>query len=276
MRLRLFFLFFFLIAVLCSWNGGKAQADRATPVAIQGHWASPDCGKYTEGVIFSRYFYLNTSKNGMSLLPYTPAGKGGDYMILELGGEKRPFQRTEDGVLKLGLYGEESKPRAKSWDDLALDSHMEYTNCPEAPKLIPKAMLRLMRYIDRIHDACQIGISNDCARVMYKTADIDGNNKITPSEIKRSIASAMLLAELADKGSLDKKQMEETAARAKKAGDEISALLMEKQDADKSGALDYNESVEKFEAPPLPVIKEMAAKIGNLLPAFKLAAAALD
>jgi hypothetical protein len=49
-------LFIFLIAVLCSWNGEKAQASVETPKKIQRDWAEPDCGNYDSAVTLSRHF----------------------------------------------------------------------------------------------------------------------------------------------------------------------------------------------------------------------------
>ena len=133
------FTFFFLIAFLCSWNSAKAQE---IPSEIQGNWASPDCGRYSEGLILSRHFYLKSTKKDMTLLPAQKDGKRADYLILSLGGDKRPIRLEDDGILKIGIYGD--KKDAKNWDDLQLDSRMEYTACPEAPSIVPKLMARLM------------------------------------------------------------------------------------------------------------------------------------
>lgn len=263
------FAFFFLIAFLCSWNSAKAQE---LPSKIQGNWASPDCGRYSEGLILSRHFYLKSTKKDMTLLPARKTGEKADYLILSLGGEQRPTRLEDDGILKIGVYGE--KAAAKNWDDLQLDSHMEYTACTDAPAIVPKMMARLMRYIDRIGDQCTVSLKNDCARVLFKMTDANSDKKITPSEIKRTVANALLFGELAARKTVPDASSEKLVALSKTEGQKIADDLM-KKDANKSGNLDYNELVENFTPPELPIVKETLLKMGNLLPAFKVAAAAL-
>lgn len=268
------FAFFFLIALFCSWNGGKAQANSEIPVKIQGNWASPDCGDYAEAVILSRYFYLKSTKKDITLLPIRKEADRGDYWILGLDGTTHPARLEEDGILKIGIFS--GKKNAKLWENIDLDSRMEYAACDNAPGLVPKMMARLMRYIDRIKEECTVSLTNDCARVLFKMTDANADQKITPSEIKRTIANAFLFAELAERKTLSDAEGEKLAARSKEESRKIAEALMEAHDKNKSGSLDYNELVENFTAPQSPVVKETLVKTGALLPAFKVAAMGLE
>lgn len=263
--------FFFLIALFCSLNAPKAQANSEVPVKIQGNWASPDCGRYSEGVILSRFFYLKSTKKDMTLLPAALAGEAKDYWTLALGDEKRPSRLEEDGILKIG----EGKTGSE-WDDAKLESRMEYTGCADAPTLVPKMMARVMRYVDRIREQCTISLKNDCARVLFKMTDANTDKKLTPSEIKRTVATTLLFAELAAQETITTAEAEKIAALSKTESQKIADALMTDHDKDKSGGLDYNELAENFVAPRLPIVKETLVKTGNLLPAFKVAAMGLD
>lgn len=268
------FAFFFLIALFCSWNSLKAQANSEIPPKIQGHWASPDCGHYTEAVILTRHFYLKSTKKDLTLLQARKQAERKDYWLLRLDDNERPAQIEEDGILKIGIpAGQKS---GGVFADLDLDNRMEYAACSEAPTLVPKMMARLMRYIDRIKEECTISITNDCARVLFKMTDANADQKITPSEIKRTVASAFLFAELAEHKTLSGNASEKLAATSKKEGEKITAALLRAHDKNKSGGLDYNELAENFVVPELPVVKDLLVKTGALLPAFRVAAASID
>ena len=274
MRPRVFLAFFFLIALLCSWNGGKAQASDALPKRIQRNWALPDCGKYEEALVISRNFYLKSTENDMTLLPAELVSEQSDYWLLKIGGEKHPALLQEDGVLKIGTFAD-GAGTAKKWDALKLDHHDEYTGCVNTPKLIPQQMVRLMRYIDRIKEQCTISVTNECAGVLFKLADENSDKKLTKSEIKRAVASAIIFAELADQGTVADQDSLKLIAKSKMNGELIATELLKSYDKNDSKTLDYNEIVEDFHAPELPIVKETLTKAGNLLPAFKVVAMTL-
>lgn len=271
--------FVFLIAFLCSGNLAKAQEDsgflttqNAIPVKFQGNWASPDCGRNSEALILSKYFYLKAGKSDLSLLPLSAEGKGSDYEILSIAGIKKPLRLEEDSILKVGTYTKGGGRKSDHWDSLPLDSHMEYAGCLDAPKIVPKMMARFMRYIDRVKEQCTASLSNDCARVLFKMTDVSSDKKLAPSEIKRTAATAFLLAALADGQTLTSKQSTAIAEQSAADAQAVSDMMMVMLDKNKSGDLDYNEVVENFTAPQLPVIAKTLASLGNFFPAFKLAA----
>ncbi len=264
-------LFFFLIAVCFSLNPVQAQADSALSDKIRGNWASADCNRYSEALVLTGWFYLKSSKKEMTLLPAYQAGKRDDHWILVVGGENRPVRLEEDGILKIA-----TGKTGKVWDDEKLTNRMEYTGCTEAPTVVPKMMSRLMRYIDRIKDECTVKLDNDCSRVLFKMTDANSDKKITPSEIKRTVATSLLFAELSQKKTVTTAEADKLAKESKAEGQKISDALMAAHDKDKSGSLDYNELFEKFTAPNLPIVKATLIKAGNLLPAFKMAAMGLD
>lgn len=275
MQKRLIAPFIFLIAALCSWNGGKAQASDAIPETIQRNWALPDCGNYDEALILSRFFYLKSTEKDMTLLPVALDKSQKDYWILDLGGAETPVQLQEDGVLKIGTWGDGRKS-GKKWDDLSIAGSSEYTGCSEAPKLVPKVMLRLMRYIDRIKDQCTVSVSNECAVVLFKLADEDASKKLTKKEIQKAVASTIIFAELAEKKTLPDKESLALIKSSKADGEKIADALLAAYDKDKSKSLDYNELMENFKAPQLPIVKQTLQKAGALLPSFKMVAMGLD
>lgn len=267
-------LFIFLIAVLSSGNAGKAQASDSIPQNIQRNWALPDCGNYEEALVLSRYFYLKSTEKDMTLLPATVDSKKKDFWILDLGGEETPVQLQEDGVLKIGAWGDSR--RGSEWDKLSLAGSSEYTGCVEPPKLVPKVMLRMMRFIDRIKDQCTVSVTNECAGVLFKMADEDSSKKLTKKEIEKAVSATIIFAALADKKTLPDNESLALIKSSKADGTKIANLLLATYDKDKSKSLDYNELMEDFKAPDMPIVKDTLLKAGVLLPSFKLAAMGLD
>ncbi len=226
-------------------------------------------------MILSKHFYLKFTKADMALLPVELNKTQKDYWLLGLDGADVPAKLEEDGVLKIGAWGKSASPKGK-WDELQLDSTSEYTGCLTTPKIVPKVLERLMRYIDRIKEQCTVSVTNECAGVLFKMADADSNNKLSDKEIRKAVASAMLFAELADKERLTKKESEALVKASSKPGQEIAAHLLATYDANKSKNLDYNEIMAEFKAPALPVVKETLLKAAKILPSFKVIAMALD
>lgn len=272
-------LLFFLIALSFSWNTAKAQELDALPAKIQGNWALPDCGIYDEALVFSRYFYLRSTKDSQTLLPAGVERDSGDYTILSLKDQKAPVQLENDGILTMAVLSEPPARRVRNWptkwEKLPIDQTVEYTACTEPPSLIPQSMLRLMRYIDRVRDQCTLSVTNDCARVMFKFADDDSNQKISRGEIKTALVSMRLFSELALNGTLSLEDGRKAIDHAKLESDNIADKLFAQYDINKSGSLDYNELMENFTAPDAPIIREILEKSGNLLPALKMAAMAM-
>lgn len=269
-------LFIFLIAALCSANTPQAQASSEIPKKIQRNWAQPDCGGGNdEAVILSRYFYLKSSREEITLLPVALDREQKDYWILDLAGENVPARVEEDGILKIGAYAKGSPKKPKNWEDLKLDAADEYTGCSEAPKMVPKVLQRFMRYIDRIKEQCTVSVTNECAGVLFKLSDENNDKNLSAAEIRRTVASAVLFADLAEKKTLASKEALRIVADAAPAGQAISAGLLKSYDKNKSKSLDYDELMADFQAPDLPIVKETLEKAGTLLPSFKMAAMAL-
>lgn len=272
-------LLFFLIALCFSWNTAKAQELAALPDKIRGNWALPDCGSYDEALVFSRYFYLRSTLDSQSLLPAGLERQAEDYAILSLKDQKAPVQFESDGILTLGVLERPPARRTRhwpqSWENLSLDQSIEYTACTEPPSIVPPSMQRLMRYIDRIKNNCTLSVQNDCTRVLFKFVDDDNSNTITKQEIKQSIVSLALLAELASGNILSLEDGRKAIDRAKSRGDDIADTLMTHYDTNKSNDLDYNELVADVPLPALPLVAEWLNKVGNLMPAFRLAARAV-
>jgi len=270
---------YFLIALCFSGNMAKAQELTALPDKIQGNWALPDCGIYDEALLFTRYFYLKSSPEGLSLRPAGLDRQAEDYMILSLSGAAAPVQIEDDGILTLGVLERPPARRTRNWprlwERLPHDQTVEYTACTQAPSVVPKNMVRLMRFVDRLRDACAVTNSKDCARVAFKLADSDNNNRLSRAEVLAATESLMLFAEMGAQTTLDAATIAKIKERAQNEGEKIATDLMTRYDANKSGDLDYNEIVDNFTPPALPVIRDMAEKAGNLLPALRVAATTL-
>lgn len=267
------FAIFFLIALFCSENIAKAQELRAVPVKIQGNFAAPDCGRYTDALILTKYFYLKSTHKDMRFGTLALQSEQSDHWNVAYDDVTHPTRLEDDGILKIATI---SGKGTKEWDNLTIDSVQEYTGCLDAPTLVPRMMERLTRYIDRIREQCTVSLENDCARVLFKLADADANQKITPSEIKRAVAIALLLARLADGKDLPDAESEKIIAQSKTEGTKIAEQILTAQDKDKSGYIDYNEIAENFSAPASSVINPTLTSIGKLIPAFSIVAKAVD
>jgi hypothetical protein len=268
-------LFIFLIAALCSLNAQKAQASVETPKKIQRDWAEPDCATYETAVTLSKYFFLKSTEKEMTLLPVALGREQQDYWILDLAGEPKPARLENDAILKIGQYAEDSPRKPKNWDALKLDGTDEYTGCLDTPKIVPKVMQRLMRYIDRVKEQCTVSVNNECAGVLFKLADDNGDKKLNTAEIRRTVGSFALFAALAAEKTLTSQDALKLVDDSKVDGMAIATLLIREYDKDKSQTLDYNELMDDFHAPDLPIVKETLQKAGELLPSFKVAAMAL-
>ena len=264
-------MFVLLIAAFCSGYAAQSQAQTGAKSDILGHWVAPDCARAEEVLSFTRSFYLTSAPERLQLQRYAQAGTGADHLILLVDGARRPVMRQEDGVLRTGTYAEPPGKNA-NWDDLTLDAARDYTNCPTVPDIIPGPLQRLTRYLDRIDTACTVTANKDCARVLFKAADDDGDGKITRIELKRAVVSGYLLAELADGAALDGPAIEAAAVDAKTLASTLSAHFFATQDKDGNDTLDYNESVTGFQPPDDAAFKAMIKDIGQLFPGFKLAA----
>jgi hypothetical protein len=267
--------FIFLIIAFCLNAGGTARAEDAIPEKIQRNWAAPDCGKYDEALVLSRFFYFRSTKKDMTLLPAQLSQQMGDYWRLQLGNDIAPVKLEADGVMKIGFAAPASKT-AKKWDGLTLDSTEEYMGCSSTPKLVPKLMVRLMRYIDRVKLQCTVSVTNECAGVLFKMADEDNNKKLDKKEIQRAVASTIIFAELAEKQTVSDKQSLDLIKKSQADGGLIADELLKTYDKDTSKSVDYNELMENFHAPALPIVKETLTKAGAILPSFKVVAMGLD
>ena len=270
-----------LIAAICSGNALESQANTGTKSEITGHWAAPDCANTQEAVSFTRHFYLKSAPARLELARYTRTSTGADHLILDLAGVDTAAMRQEDGVLRTGnVMGGSGKKSA--WDDLQLDNPRDYTNCPQTPAVVSKPLQRLLRYLDRIDEACAVtgsasttvprNLSQDCARVLFKAMDDNGDGAITLVEMKLGLASAALLADLAQHRVLDAAGIEHAALNAKDIASQHGGTIIKAHDTNLDGKLDYNEAVSPADTADLAPLRDMIAQIGILFPAFKLAA----
>jgi hypothetical protein len=268
-------LLIFLILALCSWNGAKAQASDEIPKKIQRNWAQPDCGDVEEAVVLSRYFYLRSTETDLTLLPAGLDGKRQDYWLMDFGGAATPARLENDGILKIGTPAKPGAGWPKTWDQLPLDDTQEYTGCEAAPKVVPKVLQRLMRYIDRIKEQCTMSVTNECAGVLFKLADENGDRKISEAEIRRTALSAILFAELAQRKNLSSAEAMKIVADSRMAALQIADAVLAAHGKTRSQSLDYNELMGDFKPPELPIVKQTLEKAGVLLPSFKVVAMTL-
>lgn len=267
--------FIFPIIVFSVGMSGTARAEDPLPEKIQRNWAAPDCGKYDEALVLSRFFYFRSTKKDMTLLPAELEGQMGDYWHLKLGNDIAPVRLEEDGVLKIGAPSASSK-KSQKWEGLTLDSTEEYMGCSATPKLVPKLMVRLMRFIDRVKLQCTVSVTNSCAVVLFKMADEDNSKKLDKKEIQRAVAGTIIFAELAEKQTVSDKQSLDLIKKSQADGALIADELLKTYDKDASKSIDYNELMEDFHAPALPIVKETLVKAGAILPSFKVVAMGLD
>lgn len=262
--------FFFLLIALCfSWNAAKAQEADGLPQKIQGTWALPDCGRYEEALVVSRYFYLRSLPGSITLLPATLEKKGKDYWIMSLAGDNRPVRLENDGILKVGSYASGSPRKPENWDDLRLGQITEYMGCGEAPSLVPQTMLRLMSHIDKLKEQCAKEAGGACAKTLFKLADADEDKKLSLSEIKRMTATALLFATLAERRTLSEKESGEITVQAQVEGLKIADDLLSRYDADKSKDLSRKELKDDFAFPGTAAAENAVKKAAALLPGLK-------
>lgn len=271
---------YFLIALTCSGNIAKAQELTAVPDQIQGNWALPNCGIYEEALLFTRYFYLKSSGAGLSLRSAGMRQEAGDYMILSLAGSAAPVQVGDDRILSLALLQQAPAKRIRywpqMWEKLPHGETLKYQSCKKPSNWVPANMLRLMRYADRLREACSITSDRNCARVIFKFADSDNDKKIGLPEIVSATHSLMLFAELAaaqgPTGADDLKKIKDRAAME---GGKIADDLLARYDTNKSGDLDYNETMGDVTPPMMPIMREMMEKASALMPQLGIMAMAL-
>lgn len=271
---------YFLIVLSFSGNMAKAQELTQVPAQIQGNWALPDCGIYDEALLLTRYFYLKSTREGISLHPAGLERQAEDYMILSLGGAIAPVQTENDGILTLAMLEKIPAKRARNWprlwEKLPVEQTQQYAACDHVPDVVPANMARLMRYADRLREACSITGEQNCARVIFKFADNDNNQKVGMPEIISATHSLMIFAEMgAATKPLTKDDLLKIKNRAAREGAKIADDLLARYDTNKSGDLDYNETVGDVTPPALPVMREMMEKAAPLMPQLGIIAIAL-
>jgi hypothetical protein len=278
--LRGCFLFIFLlIPVLFNAYPAKAQEDSANLTEIHqnltGNWSFPDCRVPEENITITDQFYLKSDPRKLELKTYAPPKKQLDYWMLELDGEAQPFLLENDGILTTGQFAKGSG-RDIDWDLLALEERREFTHCTETAKYLNKKMLRLMRYIDRIARECTISLENDCARVLFKLADVNNNQKLNTAEIKDTLEAGLSFASLASQSEVSMAELSALQRTAQKNdGVKAAEQILAQYDTDQSKDLTYDEIMTNFSAPQAPLLHDMLQKIGKRLPAFALAAKAV-
>ncbi len=271
---------YFLIVLSFSGNMAKAQELTAVPDQIQGNWALPRCGINKEALLFTRYFYLKSSEAGLSLRAAGLKHEAGDYMILSIAGAAAPVRVDHDRVLSLALLEKSPAklPRhwPQMWAKLPHGETLKYASCDKTSGRVPANMLRLMRYADRLRDTCSISGDGNCARVIFKFADSDNNKKVGLAEIVSATHSLMLFAELAAaRGVTSPADLDKIKNRAAIEGGKIADDLLARYDANKSGDLDYNETMGDVTPPLLPIMREMMEKSSALLPHMGIIAMAI-
>jgi len=250
----------------------KAQAEVSIPAALQGNWASPDCGNYTEGVILTRGFYLKSTEGETAFGPVSLAGGGRDYKALNIAGNVHPVMRTEDSLLKIGnLEGFAPDVWPKTWDELALDGRNEYTGCPEAPAVIPVPLIHVMGFIDEMKKSCAVSVTQACRKLLFSIADSNKNKKISPAEIKKLGAMLFVFAPLAGGGSISTPDLEAAYKAGMDEGEKAADALLSAYDGNHSGDLDEKEL--RDISPALTGgVRDALTRLSALLPPFAAAA----
>ncbi len=275
MRAALLF-FLIMIGVSFSPSAAKAQDLDQLHEKIKQNWAFPDCGTIRESAVFTGHFFVKYGSDGLTLQPYDILSGGKDYRLLARGKETYASRIENDGILKIGRMAGGNATKRTSWDDYDFEHVEEYTACAKPSKSFPKAIIRLMRYLDRIQEQCTVSLENDCARVLFKLADENNDQVIDRAEIGKSVMTTLLLAELADKGTLTPQDMKDIAARTKTESPAFADAALVQLDKNGSNNLDYNEVLATFVAPHGSFLKDAMKKIGKLMPAFGVAALRVD
>jgi hypothetical protein len=261
------------IVILCTalFTGyaGKAQVSKAgaeegVPAKIHGNWALPDCKSYEEALIITRHFYLRSDKDGSQLWPLSASPKHGDYWIMPMEGAKHPVSVQADGVLKIGLLDSPPKKWPKSWDALQMDSHREYMDCAEIPAIIPDPLVRAMKHIDEIENACHGSLSDSCRQVLFTIADENKDKKISVREMKNAAAMLASMALLAKDHAASRDALDKTVYQSLQEADKIAARLM--PDGREAGYKDFEGFPAKANSAAL---REALADIGKIIPGLK-------
>lgn len=254
MRKLLIFLTIVLVGLSFSRIPAKAQGNDDLAGKIRQNWAFPDCYTLRDSLSFTDSYALSADSAGsLTLEPYSLNGE-----ILKIGKRATTAKISEDGILHLTDAG----------DGMARD----YTACPAAPANRAKAVARIVRYVDRIKRACTISPENDCARVLFKMADDNADDKIAKSELRKSMLTALLLAELSSGAPVTAEMQKSIAQRAASEGRDVADIFFTALDKYKNGSIDYNEAVNMPHDISAPMIKEVLEKSGRLFPAFAVAA----
>lgn len=265
-------LFFFLITIGLSFNLSVAKAQDLDQLSekIKQNWAFPDCGTTSQSAVFTSSFYLKSATDELTLTKYSFSSGGKDYRILQRGGQSNPARIENDGILKLGFPAHNAK-KADNWDNLDFEHVEEYTACAKPSTRFPKAMTRLIRYLDRIQQQCTVSMNNDCARVLFKLADENSDQVLNKAELQKALMTGFLFGELAEKETLHDKDIQAIAAMTKDKGPGITGEIIQRLDRNASGSLDYNEIVTDFKPWAQPYIKVLLQKSGKLIPVFGMA-----
>jgi hypothetical protein len=248
----------------------KAQASKTTTegdvsAKIRGNWALPDCKSYEEALIITRHFYLKSDKDGSQFWPLESLAKQKDYWVMSVEGKNHPVRIEADGVLKVGLLDKTPKKWPKTWDSLSMDGHREYMGCVETPAILPDPLVRVMKHIDEIADACHESMSQSCTKLLFNIADENKDGKISVKEMKTAAAMLASMSALIEYNTVTRAAMDKIVYQSYRETDRIAAWLMPKgremSYGDFSGFLAQSDSMPLHEAllgvsPLIPGFKE--------------------
>ncbi len=248
-------------------KGGAAKAgtEEDIPAKIRGDWALPDCKSYDEAIIITRHFYLRSDKDGSQFWPLESVQKQKDYWVMPIEGEKHPVRVEADGVLKIGLLtGKPPEKWPKSWDALQMDGRREYTGCAEVPAILPDPLVRVMKHIDEIEEACNADLSPTCTKLLFDIADENKNGKISVREMKTAAAMLVSIAALVENNTVSRSTLDKAVYQSMRETDRIAARV-----TPKGKELSYKDFTGFLKKSDSILLRDTLMGIGTLIPGFK-------
>jgi hypothetical protein len=180
-------------------------------------------------------------------------------------GEKHPVQVQADGVLKIGLMeGKPPKKWPKGWDALPMDGHREYMGCVEIPAILPDPLVRAMKHIDDVGNACHGSFSEACKQLLFTIADENRDKKISLREMKTAASMLASMALLAKDHAASREALDKAVYQSLQETDRIAARLM--PDGREMGYKDFSGFVARSDS---PLLHEALADIGRIIPGLK-------
>jgi len=232
-----FFISFFIF--LSSTGITPVYANEPLPDKMLGNWAIPDCRAPEELLIHSKFFSLSLKGTNAKLFPVSLLTEAKDYTMITSAAQKIPMRVFNDGILEIASLEPEMHVNVQqTWNELPIDQRHEYTRCLTINATIHEIGITALKYLDAMHVSCSADTIQKCYKNAFDLFDTNRNTTLSGSELIHATHMLLYITQLSPSSFKD---MSGILSSSYQNSAEISDVLIDTYDTDKSGNLSFME-----------------------------------